>query len=213
MAYERAMARWGIAVDGEELSFDEVLAGTGSQCNGIVLDIGFGGGDALIELAETRPSETVLGVDVHTPGLAAVLEAIKIRGLRNVRVIEGDVIEFLPRIPPRSLDTIRVFFPDPWPKQRQRVRRLIRPDVVRRLVERLSVGGTLHLVTDDADYAVQMQLVCDADAGLVGGVIERPTWRPVTRFEQRGIEEGRPPVDLVYIASDSSASDSSSALR
>jgi tRNA (guanine-N7-)-methyltransferase len=213
VAYERAIARWGIAVEGDQLSFGEVFDATGAQRVDVVLDIGFGGGEGLIELAETRPHEAVIGVDVHTPGIAAVLDAVESRGLRNVRVVDGDVIEFLPRIPARSLDTIRVFFPDPWPKQRQRTRRLIRADVVRRLSTLMRVGGTLHLATDDADYATQMQRVCETDAALTGGVIARPHWRPVTRFEQRGIDEGRRPVDLVYSLLDSSPRDSSSALR
>lgn len=213
MAYERAIARWGIAVDGDEVSFDEVFGGRGTTGNDVVLDIGFGGGEALIELAETRPDEAVIGIDVHTPGIAAVLEAVESRGLRNVRVVDGDIIEFMPRIPSRSLAAVRVYFPDPWPKQRQRTRRLIRPDIVRRLADLLRVGGTLHLATDDTDYAAKMQLACDEATCLAGGVIERPTWRPVTRFEQRGIDEGRHPVDLLYTVSDSSASDSSSALR
>ena len=95
-----------------------------------MLDVGFGAGEALIELARDRPDECVIGVEVHTTGLAAVLEA----GLPNVRVVDGDVLDFLPRLAPASLDEIRIWFPDPWPKQRQRHRRLIRPDVVARLV-------------------------------------------------------------------------------
>ena len=178
-----------------------------------MLDIGFGGGEALIELAEVRPDEHVIGIEVHTPGIAAVLEAVEARGLRNVRVVEGDVIDFIARIPLRSLAAIRIFFPDPWPKHRQRNRRLVRPDVIDRLVPLLRDRGVLQLATDAADYAAQMQQVCDAAAGLTGGVIERPSWRPNTRFERRGVDEGRLPVDLLYIASLSSPSDSSSALR
>jgi tRNA (guanine-N7-)-methyltransferase len=203
------MERWGIAVDGAQLSFEEVFGTTGE----VVLDIGFGGGEALIEVAETRPHEHVIGIDVHTPGVAAILEAIENRGLRNVRVVDGDVLDFMGRIPPGSLGAIRIFFPDPWPKRQQQSRRLIRADVVARLVALLRTGGSLHLATDAADYAKQIREVCDADPVLSGGLIERPSWRPITRFEQRAIDEGRPAVDLVYSVSDSSASDSSSALK
>jgi len=207
------MSRWGIAVEGPLVSWTDVFdAGSGDAID-VVLDIGFGAGEALVELAETRPSELVVGIDVHTPGIAAVLEAIESRGLRNVRVVDGDVLDFIGRIPDESLAAIRVFFPDPWPKQRQRGRRLIRPDAVAQLVPRLRPGGALQLATDAADYAAQMQSVCDAHPALRGGVVGRPPWRPATRFEQRGIDEGRSPVDLLYIASDSSPSDSSSALR
>ncbi len=203
------MSKWGIAVDGLPLSFDEVF-GRGVDT---VLDIGFGGGEALIELAEMRPHERVIGVDVHTPGIAAVLEAVENRGLTNVRVVAGDVIEFADRIPSRSLASIRAFFPDPWPKQRQRGRRLIRPDVVQRMLPLLRFGGTLHLATDSDEYATQMLRVCDAEEALEGGVVERPSWRPSTRFEQRGIDEGRRATELIYIASESSPSESSSAFR
>jgi len=207
------MARWGIAVEGPLVSWTDVFDAGSSDDIDVVLDVGFGAGEALVELAETRPSELVVGIDVHTPGIAAVLEAIESRGLRNVRVVDGDVLDFIGRIPDGSLSAIRVFFPDPWPKQRQRGRRLIRPDVVAQLVPRLRPGGALQLATDAADYAAQMQSVCDAHPALRGGVVGRPPWRPATRFEQRGIDEGRSPVDLLYIASDSSPSDSSSALR
>ena len=203
------MERWGIAVDGAQLSFVEVFGTSGE----VVLDIGFGGGEALIEVAETRPHEHVIGIDVHTPGVAAVLEAIENRALRNVRVVDGDVLDFMGRIPAGSLGAIRIFFPDPWPKRQQRSRRLIRSDIVSRLVALLRAGGTLHTATDCADYVKQIRAVCDADPVLSGGLIERPSWRPVTRFEQRAIDQGRTAVDLVYIVSDSSASDSSSALR
>lgn len=207
------MARWGVAVEGPPLSFRELFDMPGERSGDVVLDIGFGGGEALIELAEVRPHEHVIGVDVHTPGVAAVLEAVEARGLRNVRVVEGDVIDFIDRLPLRSLAAIRIFFPDPWPKRRQRKRRLVRPDVVERLVPLLCDEGTIELATDTADYAMQMRLVCDATAGLHGGVIERPSWRPATRFERRGIDAGHRPVDLSYVASVSSSSDSSSALR
>jgi tRNA (guanine-N7-)-methyltransferase len=208
-SYERAMARWGLAVDGSQLSFAEVFGDAAD----VVLDVGFGGGEALIELAEVRPQEHVIGVDVHTPGIAAVLGEVQRRGLGNVRVVEGDAVDFLRRIPADSLAGIRVFFPDPWPKQRQRSRRLIRPAVVARFVECLRPGGDLQLATDDADYATRMRVVCDDTPGLTGGFIDRPSWRPVTRFEQRGVDEGRPPIDLSYTVSESSVSASSSALR
>ena len=194
----RSMESWGIGVTGDPLSFDDLFADAAdAEHREVVLDIGFGSGEALIELAELRSHECIIGIDVHTPGVAAVLEAVQRRGLRNVRVVEGDVLELLQRIPQRSLAAIRVFFPDPWPKRRQRGRRLIRPDVIEQLVPLLRLGGTLHLATDVDDYAAQMEAVCDAPA-LAGGVIERPMWRPVTRYEQRAIDEGRRPVELLY---------------
>ena len=190
---------------GDLLSFDIVFGDSGlgdaaTDVREVVLDIGFGSGEALIEVAELRPYECVVGIDVHTPGVAAVLETVERRGMRNVRVVEGDVIDLLVRIPERSLAAIRVFFPDPWPKRRQRGRRLIRPEIIERLVPLMRIGGTLHLATDIDDYAAQMCAVCNAVPGLTGGVIDRPTWRPITRYEQRAIDEGRRPVDLMFTA-------------
>jgi tRNA (guanine-N7-)-methyltransferase len=188
-AFVAAMAERGLGVDGPVLSLPAVFAGDGP----FVLDIGFGAGEALVAMAHQRPHECVVGVEVHTTGLATVLEA----GLANVRVVDGDVLDFLPRLAPASLDEVRIWFPDPWPKQRQRHRRLVRPDVVGALAGRLRAGGRVHLATDDVDYSLQMQRAC-VSAGLVGGVIERPPWRPVTRFEQRALAEGRAPIDLLY---------------
>ena len=199
---------------GAPLSFGAVFGDAAVASGGdVVLDIGFGSGEALIEVAELRPHECVIGIDVHTPGIAAVLEAVERRGLRNVRVVEGDVIDLLARLPARSLAGIRVFFPDPWPKRRQRGRRLIRPEIIDRLILLLRVGGTLHLATDVEDYATQMRAVCEAVPELSGGMIERPVWRPLTRYEQRAIDEGRRPVDLLYISPESSPSASSRAPR
>ena len=105
------MSRWGIAVSGPALSWSEVFDGVPAGDLEVVLDIGFGGGEALVELAETRLSEHVVGIDVHTPGIAAVLEAVESRGLRNVRVVEGDVLDFVARVPRASLSAIRLIHP------------------------------------------------------------------------------------------------------
>jgi|GEM_PF-3679649 len=127
--YQRLLTQWALPVTGEMLCFEDLFAAAG--CNPeVVLDIGFGGGEGLIELAAIRPAEALIGVDVHTPGVATVLEAIDTEGWQHVRVVEGDVLELLPRIPVSSLAGVRLFFPDPWPKNKQRHRRLARPDVV-----------------------------------------------------------------------------------
>ncbi len=164
----------------------------------VVLDIGFGTGGALIAMAGLRPSEAVVGVDVHTNGVARVLEAVDANGWQHVRIVEDDVLELLPRLPMASLAGVRMFFPDPWPKTKQRNRRLARPEVIAQLVDRLRVGGTLHVATDIADYAEQVTRLCTAELRLHGGVVARPEWRPVTRFETRGLAEGRQPIDLIY---------------
>jgi len=188
------MAQWSLTVDGEWLRFDELFPGL----DAVVLDIGFGGGEGLIDLAAARPHEAIIGLDVHTPGVAFVVEAIEDNRWQHVRVMEGDVLELLPRIPNDSLAGVRLYFPDPWQKQKQRHRRLARPDVVTQLVDRLRIGGTLHVATDIADYAAQTLTVCAAEQRLHGGVVPRPEWRPVTRFERRGLAAGRQPIDMIF---------------
>lgn len=164
----------------------------------VVLDIGFGGGEGVVEMAAARPHECIVGVEVHTPGVARVVEAVEAEGWRHVRVVEGDALDFLPRVPIASLHGVRIWFPDPWPKRKQQHRRLVRPDVVRALTDRLRVGGTLHVATDIADYARHTERVVAEEPRLQGGVVPRPEWRPLTRFEARGREEGRSATDLVY---------------
>jgi len=211
--YQVLMARWSLTVDGEMLRFDELFAAmspTASDMAGnaasnkagtapdVVLDIGFGGGEGLVDLAAARPGEAIIGLDVHTPGVATVVEAIDDNGWQHVRVVEGDVLELLPRIPLGSLAGVRLYFPDPWLKNKQRHRRLARPDVVSSLVDRLRIGGTFHVATDIVDYAKQTLAVCAAEPRLRGGVIPRPQWRPETRFERRGLAAGRQPTDLLF---------------
>ncbi len=188
------MARIGIAVDGPVLSLPDEFGAGGP----FVLDIGFGAGEGLLAMARERPVECVVGVEVHTTGIAAVMEAVNAAGLTNVRLVEGDALELLGRIAPESLDEVRIWFPDPWPKQRQRHRRLVRSGVVAALVDRLRVDGRLHLVTDVSGYSLQMQQVCGAEARLDGGLVDRPAWRPATRFEARGAAMGAGAADLIY---------------
>lgn len=170
----------------------------------VVLDIGFGGGEALVELAAERPAEAVIGVEVHTPGVARVVAAAEANGWSHVRVVATDVLEVLPRLAPASLAAIRVWFPDPWLKQRQRHRRLVRADVLPVLVDRLRPGGVLHVATDIADYAAQVERLASGEPRLRGGVVPRPQWRPHTRFEQRGLAAGRVVTDLWFERLDSS---------
>lgn len=195
--YREGTARWSLPIDGGVLQWADVFPEMQPPID-VVLDIGFGGGEALIAMAAQRPSEAVVGVDVHTNGVVVVLEAIHRNDWRHVRVVEHDVIELLPRIPAASLKGVRMFFPDPWPKTSQRNRRLARKQVIADLVGALRVGGTLHVATDIADYAEQVQQLCALESRLRGGVVARPEWRPVTRFETRGLAEGREPIDLIY---------------
>jgi tRNA (guanine-N7-)-methyltransferase len=125
-----------------------------------------------------------------------VLEAVERGGLDNLRVVHGDAIVFLDRLPAASLAGVRIFFPDPWPKVRQRHRRLVRPDLVARFVDKLQPGGVLHLATDVTDYAAQMRSVC-ANADGLNPQPDVP-WRAPTRYELKGQGAGRRSIDLAY---------------
>jgi tRNA (guanine-N7-)-methyltransferase len=165
-----------------------------------VLEIGSGMGEATIQMAAADPTTGIVAVDVHTPGIGALLAAAESQGLHNVRVCVGDAIELMDRLEAGSLVGIRAFFPDPWPKVRHHKRRLVQPAFVHRAATLLAPGGTLHLATDIADYAEQMLAVCTAEPLLqntADGFRARPDWRPTTGYERRGLAAGRPSVDLI----------------
>ena len=170
----------------------------------LVLEIGCGMGEATAQMAAADPDRDYLGVDVHTPGLGNLIALAEARGLTNVRVARGDVL-FLLRdgIEPDSLSAVHVFFPDPWPKAKHHKRRMIQPDTVALIRERLAPGGVLHCATDWAEYAEQMLEVLDADPGLrnrygSGYAPREAVGRPVTGYERRGVRDGRPIADLVF---------------
>jgi tRNA (guanine-N7-)-methyltransferase len=168
----------------------------------MVLEIGSGMGDATIEMARTDPERDYLAVDVHTPGLGSLLARAEADGLTNVHAALGDAMDLLrDGLDPASLDAIHVFFPDPWPKARHHKRRIIQPEPVALMCDRLRPGGTLHAATDWPDYAEQMLEVLSSAPGLVNrhdGFAPRPAARPVTKYERRGVAAGRPIHDLAF---------------
>lgn len=164
----------------------------------LVLDIGIGAGESTLDMALADPTVDVIGVDVHTPGIAASLARIDEFDLSNVRLVHGDALVFAGRLPPGTVHAIRIYFPDPWPKARHRHRRITTGERVGRLVELLAPGGTLHVATDIDDYVATTQRACDDHPDLAGGVIERPPWRPTTRYERKGLAAGRTATDLLY---------------
>ena len=168
----------------------------------VVLEIGFGMGDATATIAQTLPELNFLGVEVHPPGVGALLKHIDERGLKNVRIIQHDAVEVLAdMIAPASLHGVHIFFPDPWHKKRHNKRRLIQPPFVASLVTRLAPGGYLHCATDWEPYAQQMLEVLRAEPTLVNtadGYAPRPDYRPLTKFENRGIKLGHGVWDLVF---------------
>ena len=164
----------------------------------VVLDVGIGFGDSLTTAAAADSAVDVIGADVHTPGIASTLARIESMGLSNVRLVHGDALVFLDRLQPGSLAHVRIYFPDPWPKARHRHRRITSAANVDRFVALLRTGGTLHVATDKDEYAAATRRTCDAHVELAGGVIDRPDWRPVTRYEAKGVAVGRIVTDLLY---------------
>jgi tRNA (guanine-N7-)-methyltransferase len=192
---ERALAAPGEAlVTLADLSTDSIVAGR----TRLVLDVGFGSGEAVVALAEADPDTTIIAVDMHTPGIGDLLASITERDLRNIRVVEADVRHVLDAIPAGRLSGARTFFPDPWPKNRHHRRRLVTTAFARELAQRVAVGGFWHLATDWPDYAVAIEECVAASGVWDGRVISRPAWRPVTRYERRGLAAGREPIDLWF---------------
>jgi tRNA (guanine-N7-)-methyltransferase len=168
----------------------------------LVVEIGFGMGAATAAIAAARPQADFLGIEVHEPGVGALLQRIEAEQLHNLRIVRHDAVEvFNAMLAPASLDSVLVFFPDPWPKKRHWKRRLIQPEFVALLASRLAPGGRLHCATDWQDYAEQMLAVLSAEATLVNtanGYAPRPVYRPLTKFEQRGVALGHGVWDLVF---------------
>lgn len=167
-----------------------------------VLEIGFGMGETTARIAVEHPHIDYLGVEVHTPGVGALLKRIGELNLSNVRIIQHDAVEVVRyMLPEACLDGVHVFFPDPWPKKRHHKRRLIQPEFVHQLASRLKAGAYIHLATDWEDYARQMLEVLTAEPLLVNtteGFATRPAYRPLTKFEQRGLRLGHKVWDLVF---------------
>ncbi len=167
-----------------------------------VVEIGFGMGSATAHIAAAHREIDYLGIEVHEPGVGALLKLTEELDLGNLRIIQHDAVEvFEHMLADASQDGIHIFFPDPWHKKRHHKRRLIQPDFVTRLVHKLKVGGYLHLATDWEDYAMQMLEVLTDEVQLTNTVeayAPRPDYRPLTKFEQRGLRLGHGVWDLVF---------------
>ncbi|ASR38754.1 tRNA (guanosine(46)-N7)-methyltransferase TrmB [Prauserella marina] len=168
----------------------------------VLLEIGSGMGETTSRLAASAPETNYVAVEVYEAGLGQLMLRAEKLGIGNLRLLHGDAVVLLTEhIARDSLAGVRIFFPDPWPKKRHHKRRLVQPEFVRLVADRLASGGTLHLATDWENYAEQMLEVCSAEPTLrnrFDGWAPRPEWRPVTKFEQRAEEEGRVSHDLIF---------------
>ena len=167
-----------------------------------VLEIGFGMGGATAEVAAAQPGTDFIAIEVHPPGVGALLKRIGEQQLANLRIVQHDAVEVLAQmIEPAALAGVHIWFPDPWHKKKHNKRRLIQAPFVAQLVQHLAPGGYLHCATDWEPYAVQMLEVLQAEPGLVNtaaGYAPRPAWRPLTKFEDRGLKLGHGVWDLLF---------------
>jgi tRNA (guanine-N7-)-methyltransferase len=198
-ALERLWSRYGAMLGDAPFDLGAVFGRTAP----VILDIGFGNGDALAAYATAHPEQDFLGVEVHRPGVGSLLLKLEAAGVDNVRVIMADVNDVLARLPTGTLDGVHLFFPDPWPKKRHRKRRLVQPAFAARLRDALKPGAYVHCATDWDDYAAQMLEVLEATPGLANSAgprkyADRPASRGVTRFEQRGRAAGHVVRDMVF---------------
>ena len=168
----------------------------------LVMEIGFGMGDATATIAQAHPQNNYLGIEVHPPGIGSLLQQIEALQLGNLRLVQHDAVEVLDHmVAPGSLAGVNIFFPDPWHKKKHNKRRLVQPEFVAKLVTRLACGGVLHCATDWQPYAEQMLSVLSAEPALlntVQGYAEAGTRRPDTKFERRGLKLGHGVWDLVF---------------
>lgn len=202
-AQERALAQYwpvyGVGPETGLLPLDQLFERAGP----LVLDVGPGMGLTTVALATDRPWFNYLAVEVHRPGLGSLLHHVAAAGLRNVRAVCGDVVEVVrDRLPDRSLDQVLVLFPDPWPKKRHHKRRLLNADFAHLLRPKLKRHARLYIATDWIHYAEQIPVIFE-DNGYqnlagTGRGLPRPHWRPLTKFEQRGLTLGHSVCDFAF---------------
>jgi tRNA (guanine-N7-)-methyltransferase len=201
---ERALnelwVKYGISNETSLLNLSETFNRSAPK----VLEIGFGNGHSLAQMAAENSENDYLGIEVHRPGVGALLLLIEEQGQNNIRLICDDAVEVLKhRLADGSLDRVQLFFPDPWHKKRHHKRRIVQPDFVSLIAQKLKSGGIFHLATDWEDYALHMIEVMNQSANFKntasnGGFVPRPDYRPLTKFEQRGKRLGHGVWDLIY---------------
>ncbi len=180
-----------------------------------ILEIGFGMGETTAHIAKVRPQDDFLGIEVHEPGVGALLKKIGEEQIANIRIIRHDAVEVIEKmIPDGILDGIHIFFPDPWHKKKHNKRRLVQEVFIHQLCQKMKLGAYMHLATDWEEYAHQMLRVLSAqtqlkntsssqvtldDAQMIAGYAQRPSYRPITKFENRGLKLGHGVWDLVFL--------------
>lgn len=186
----------GIEFTQQEIKLSEIFP----KSEKVIMEIGFGMGEATAIIAKNHPNNGYIAVDVHPPGIGKLLARIVENDLTNLKVIEEDVHVVLQHmIPNESLDGIHLFFPDPWPKKKHNKRRIVNEGFLTLIHPKIKKGGFIHVATDWVPYAENIQQVFSGSTLFTGGVIDKPEWRPVTRFEGQGIDKDHAVNDMMYI--------------
>ena len=186
----------GIEFTQQEIKLSEIFP----KSEKVIMEIGFGMGEATAIIAKNHPNNGYIAVDVHPPGIGKLLARIVESDLTNLKVIEEDVHVVLQHmIADESLDGIHLFFPDPWPKKKHNKRRIVNEGFLALIHPKIKKGGFIHVATDWVPYAESIQQVFAASSLFTGGVIEKPEWRPVTRFEGQGIDKDHAVNDMMYV--------------
>ncbi|CAG0940437.1 tRNA (guanine-N(7)-)-methyltransferase [Gallionellaceae bacterium] len=196
--YDTLMPQYGIPYSAQVLNLEAVFGRDAPK----ILEIGFGMGETTAAIAQGHPDNDYLAIEVHTPGVGSLLKQIEERQLSNIRIVQHDAVEVLrDMLADSALDGVHIFFPDPWHKARHNKRRLIQTPFVAQLVQKLRPGGYIHVATDWQDYAEQVLAVLSAEPLLKNSAADyapRPDYRPLTKFEQRGLRLGHGVWDLVF---------------
>lgn len=198
-AIEEGMPRFGITYKPEVIDLNQEFGRANSLK---ILEIGFGMGETTAWIAGSQPERDFIGIEVHTPGVGGLLKHISERGLTNVRIIQHDAVEVLNNmIADGSLDGVHIFFPDPWPKKRHHKRRLIQKQFVSLLCRKLKRGGYLHIATDWQEYAEWILEILRGETLLENTAADyaaKPDYRPLTKFENRGLRLGHGVWDIIF---------------
>lgn len=200
-ALEKNWPVFGLSCDDQELDFKKVFENPQGK---LILEIGFGNGHSLAQMAKGNPDKNYIGVEVHRPGVGALLMEIERLAITNIRCFHHDAIDVLKgTIPDHSLDTVQLFFPDPWPKNKHYKRRLVKTEFLDLLALKLKKGGIFHMATDWQDYARDAMKILATHGGFENtqqgmSFSPRPESRPKTRFEQRGENLGHGVFDLIF---------------
>jgi tRNA (guanine-N7-)-methyltransferase len=198
-ALDELWPAYGIDQETGEIDIDPLFGRSAP----LVIEIGFGNGDATWQMALDEPDKNFIGIEVHKPGVGVLLQALEKHKLSNVRVARDDAVDFIrDRIPAGSIDEVRIYFPDPWHKKRHHKRRIIQPAFLDLLATKMKSGGMLHLATDWIPYAEHMIEVCGLhpafdDQSQGGDYSQRPDWRPQTKYESRGDRLGHRTSDIL----------------